>query len=482
MRSNIDIKLNNDKLQYFIAKVKDIPNLQVPELKRIPFGWTAVPVVESSLNCALKFSWTPKLLINEAVRLRITIALDVREEKLIEVFLIDSGEIIGEFDIKYAHVFEVFEIELKAEHAVKALKEGIGLRMIKGSNPLWIFSSSNTSADKLFSPHILIAKETDKLQEFYSRMCSLASVQPFGWMEGCVLDGLMDLGSLALKERAYDTIKNHLSLFFDKTGILKYENPRSEVVDGMINGIETCLPFAVIAKVFPRHPSLDVAIEYWCSHINKEGSIQDGDMLSAEGSYTVAYPLAVLAKQRNRDDLAKLAIRQLMIGKEKLADGDKIHLRTFSDNTHTFTNWGRAYAWYMLGLVRTIIELDGSYDVNELKREFERVADQALTFQQKDGLWCCFVDDVSKMADNSCSAGIAAAIALGIKNNILPDRFSICTNMALIALQKCLTPDGLLTGVAQSNKGGEELQRGEYRVISQMAMGLMAQLIGNQKG
>lgn len=41
---------------------------------------------------------------------------------------------------------------------------------------------------------------------------------------------------------------------------------------------------------------------------------------------------------------------------------------------------------------------------------------------------------------------------------------------------KYLTPDGMLTGVAQSNRGGISLQQSDYRVISQMGMGLMAQL------
>ncbi|MBC7365916.1 MAG: glucuronyl hydrolase, partial [Undibacterium sp.] len=40
-----------------------------------------------------------------------------------------------------------------------------------------------------------------------------------------------------------------------------------------------------------------------------------------------------------------------------------------------------------------------------------------------------------------------------------------------------LPPDGFPAGVAQANKGGERLQRGDYRVIYQMGMGLMAQLI-----
>ncbi|MFP3344827.1 hypothetical protein R0J87_20330, partial [Halomonas sp. SIMBA_159] len=41
-----------------------------------------------------------------------------------------------------------------------------------------------------------------------------------------------------------------------------------------------------------------------------------------------------------------------------------------------------------------------------------------------------------------------------------------------------LTADGMLTGMSQSNKseGREDLQRSDYRVIGQCAMGLFAQL------
>ncbi|MBU3114748.1 hypothetical protein [Clostridium lacusfryxellense] len=241
----MDAKLNDNQLQYHIGKVQDVSKLQVPNSKRIHFGWLAVPVVESNSNDTLKFFWSENPLIDDSVRFRITIALDVREEKLIQVFLINSGQVIGEFDIRYAHVFEIFEIEIKEEYAVNVFKEGIGLRMLKGSQPLWIFSSTNPEADELFSPHILVNKETDKLEKFYNRMFSLASIQPFGWMEGCVLDGLMDLGDGLYKEKANDTIKKHISLFFDDNNNMKYENPRSEAVDGTIYGIENTLVFAV---------------------------------------------------------------------------------------------------------------------------------------------------------------------------------------------------------------------------------------------
>jgi hypothetical protein len=47
---------------------------------------------------------------------------------------------------------------------------------------------------------------------------------------------------------------------------------------------------------------------------------------------------------------------------------------------------------------------------------------------------------------------------------------------ALDGVTRNLTADGLLHGAAQSNRGGEALQRSDYRVISQMGMGLLAQL------
>ena len=60
--------------------------------------------------------------------------------------------------------------------------------------------------------------------------------------------------------------------------------------------------------------------------------------------------------------------------------------------------------------------------------------------------------------------------------NLMPVTAYDAVKKTLDTLWTCLTPDGLLTGVAQSNRGGEKLQRGSYRVLSQMGMGLMAQL------
>jgi len=58
----------------------------------------------------------------------------------------------------------------------------------------------------------------------------------------------------------------------------------------------------------------------------------------------------------------------------------------------------------------------------------------------------------------------------------LPHYLSTKVERTWEGLMQHLTPDGLLKQVAQSNKGGETLQRSGYRVISQMGMGLMGQL------
>jgi unsaturated rhamnogalacturonyl hydrolase len=58
----------------------------------------------------------------------------------------------------------------------------------------------------------------------------------------------------------------------------------------------------------------------------------------------------------------------------------------------------------------------------------------------------------------------------------LPEAMRDAAHRAYEGLLPHVRPDGLLGGVAQSNRNGEELQRSGYRVLSQMAMGLMGQL------
>jgi len=97
-------------------------------------------------------------------------------------------------------------------------------------------------------------------------------------------------------------------------------------------------------------------------------------------------------------------------------------------------------------------------------------------FQDENGMWCSFVDKPETLPDTTATAGIASAIAWGVQQKLLPETDIQKAEKALKSLQNYLTADGFLTHVSQINRGGEALQSNGYRVISQFAMGLMAQL------
>ncbi|MDF2720404.1 MAG: hypothetical protein K0Q59_79, partial [Paenibacillus sp.] len=148
-----------------------------------------------------------------------------------------------------------------------------------------------------------------------------------------------------------------------------------------------------------------------------------------------------------------------------------------------YRNWARGYAWYMLGMTRTWIELSengfgGLAGMDEVAAEIRRIADVAMHWRLPGKLWACYLDIPETEVETSGSSGIAAALALGAKNGLLPTQMLAVAEEALAALIGYLTPDGLLGGVSQHNAGGETLQNSGYRVLSQMGMGLMAQLYG----
>jgi rhamnogalacturonyl hydrolase YesR len=332
-------------------------------------------------------------------------------------------------------------------------------------------------------PHLLIGEEGRPIERYLASMASLSSLQPFGWLEGCVLDGLYSLRSVLGTERMESVITAHLGQFLDEDGQLLYEDLHGRKADGLFTTIEATLPLGVIVKLWPNHPVVTRAVAFWDSSGSSAGGpVIDGDTVTAEGSYTVAYPLATVAALLNRQELAEQAIRQVLLRRDWLAEGNHIHLRYHQQTgTHTFRSWARAYAWYMLGMTRTWIELKESRyadlpGVNEIEDELLRVAQAALSWRQPDGLWSCFLDEPETGIDTSGSAGIAAALALGARHGLLPQHCLVAAKESLSSLEPYLTPDGILSGVAQHNAGGLELQRCGYRVMSQMGMGLMAQL------
>jgi unsaturated rhamnogalacturonyl hydrolase len=459
--------------RHLAARVVSAPDVPLPAGKREPFGWKTAAIGAIPLVLA----WPELPADARPTALRITVGLDVRDEKLIEAYLPESGRVLGAFDVRYACLFQVFEIPLAPADAADIRREGVALRLTKGAE-LRVFTEGDAMPAAL-QPHLLVPGKADAMTEYFARMDSLACVQSFSWQGGCVLDGLLDLAALPAHAPLKDAARRHLARFIIG-GKLVYENHVSAVSDGRIYGIEGTLPFAALAKLEPQSPLLELALNSWAKKHDAEDCIQDGQHTSSEGAYTVGYPLAIIARLRKDDALEQLALTQLRVRQARLFDG-KMFWRTSEPKDGVIGKgnraWARGIAWQMLGFARTLRELKHRSDLAELIAAFQQLAAWIVPYQRADGLWSVFVDKPELTPDTSGSAGIAAALAIGAQQGWLDANARTAAAKTLAGLKPHLTPDGFLGGVSQANKGGEELQRGTYRVIYQMGMGLIAQLI-----
>jgi rhamnogalacturonyl hydrolase YesR len=361
----------------------------------------------------------------------------------------------------------------------------VQLRQTEGTQPVWVLTGagSGPALPVPLRPHLLLDTPTDPLAEFFARLDSLAGVQQFGWMAGCVLDGLGDLAALPAHGHLRRSLREYLALWFKPDGRLVYENLRGEPVDNRISGIGSMLPFGALAREQPDHPALGIALRFWHERAaqDPDGCIIDRANTNTEGAYTVGYPLAALARQRRDPKLAELALRQVMVRQRRLFDGRTLfRVHAVGDDgriSRNERNWCRGIAWQFVGLTRTIIALDGLVDLTAAREEAARLARWVMPFQLPNGLWSVFVDEPKLSPDTSGSAGIAAALALCTRQGWMGPEARAAAERCLAGLRLHLTPDGFLGGASQSNKGGAQLQRSDYRVIYPMGMGLMAQLV-----
>jgi hypothetical protein len=442
-----------------------------PEGKRVPFGWRALAItVEPTL-----LRWPALPADVRPTRLRLTVAIDLKGERYVEASLAGSGRVLGIFDVRNAAVLQPCEIPLLADDAADLCREGVALRLIDGNAPLWVLLDG-AGIDDAHRPHLLVPGSADALSEFHVRFTSLASVQQFGWMEGCVLDGLLDLSDLPGRTDARAVAQRHLDLFI-RGDRLVYEGPENVPADGAIYGIEGTLPFAALARLQPAHPLLELPLAWWRKESDHEGAVIDWISTTSEGSYTVGYPLALIARQRRDEALERMALTQVRLRQARLFVDGAFWRLSRSDGTRANRNWARGLAWHLLGAVRTLGVLHHRTDSRELIADLARLAEWSQSFQRRDGLWSVFIDEPGLTHDTAGSAGIAAALAIGANQGLFPAGARDAARRALPGLVANLTADGFLGGVSPSNKGGEELQRSSYRILYPMGMGLVAQLI-----
>ncbi len=431
-----------------------------------PYGFGCFTVAPGTDGAVLSWSGAAP---RTAARLRLAVAVDQRENKELAVALARSGRRLGVLDLRLSCPFETFDLELSARDATAAAKEGLRLTLRKGTTPLWLLRTGEPRFEAPgLMPQLYAAQGARPLEEFRARMDSLDSLAPLTWMGGCVLDGLRDLG---LKRG----LARHLEYNFQRPG--------GEIPEVLFAGVESTLPIAVLAAELPGHPAVARALAHWKAREDPEGAVVGG-ATSAEGCYTIGYPLAMIWRAQRRPDARESALRQLRLRQQRLVVGDDIWLRWHPDGRRTYQNWSRGVAWYFLGITRTLAALGPGEDLDDLRAECRRVAEWAVRRQRPDGLWSGFVHEPRVKPDTSGSSGIAAALALGVRHGWLPPAFLEAARKTARGVERFLTPDGFLTGVSQSNKreGGEDLQRSDYRVALQFGMGLFGQLLAALEG
>jgi len=460
--------------QYWLAQVELLP-FSLPQNKTVPFDW---PVAEIPADGKMVFlKWNSKTVpTNKTFRLRITSATDVREACMLEISLAGSEQKIGNVNIQFAHYMQPFEIEIPTEQLPQILVQGITLRMVKGTKPFWFFIR-NEKINKVpdaYLPHLLVSGAAADNGAWKNRLSSLSSLSTFGWMEGCVLDGLSMMA--AQDATAKKMLGVHLQKYF-ANNTLVYENLNNQRSSEKISTVESILPFAMLAMENFNHAMLQTAIEFCSAHADKNGVVADDAgtdrTLKTEECYTIAYPLAILAKKLNRPELEQMAIANLSARVKLLFDNNIIYQRAKESGKQEFGNWARGAGWYLLGLAKTLTVLPQNEATQPLRSAFVDGMVLVLKYQQPTGLWNCFLHQPETGIETSGSAIIAAAMAYGYSQKLLPVAYKEAAEKCRAGLQKYFTPDGFLTGTAQVNKGGESLQRNGFRVISPYTLGFI---------
>jgi len=468
--------------EYFIAKVK-APLVQLPNQKTIPFDWSVAEMAPDGEP--VFFSWNAiEDIDNKHLRFRLTSATDIREECSLELKLANTGERVGLLNIQFAHYMQPFEAVIEQEKIQSVLKQGLSITMIKGTRPFWFFipvKNSNVIPES-YLPHCMIYTTSLVVDEWKNRLLSGASLSTFGWMEGCVVDGISMMAKQ--DDRAIKILDKHLDAYFSKDTLVyeTYANIRKEKE---INNVESILPFALLAMRFPDHAMLETAIQFCIDHADSNGVVADqkgnNRTLKTEECYTIAYPLAMLANTLNRPQLREMAIANLKARVDLLFRNSIIFQNANEKGIPAYGNWARGVAWYLLGLVKTLAILPADSNTVELKKALIDASEIVLLYQQPNGLWNCFLHQPETGIETSGSAAIAAALAFGYAHKLLPETSKTAAEKCYTGLQAHFTPDGYLTGTAQVNKGGEALQRNGFRVISPYTLGFLGILDASLK-
>jgi hypothetical protein len=315
-----------------------------------------------------------------------------------------------------------------------------------------------------------------------------------GWMIGCTTTGLWDLYTTG-NPRFLETLKRMLAgvgegLPLEPGNLTDPVNLGASVVEMSLSAsavalnsrLESFAPVAALAKIQRLEPTPQREAVLAASAEKILAVIRTPrDFLTTEGCFTLAFPLAAMAKTLGEPEWFGLAARECLERWEFLARGDRIVQRVYQDGRTQMVNWARGIAWLVLGTAQTVRELPPGQR-EELVSRLCQVAPLLLERQRPDGLWNVFTDRPDAGPETSGSAGIAAGLAIAAKEGWLGSEARAAAERCLEGLEPYLEPDGCLGGVSQHNPAGEEALQIGYRIRSAWGTGLYAQLVAALTG
>lgn len=398
--------------------------------------------------------------------LRLTIALDHRADSRV-VVSDANGQLISSCEVRYAGGYQPSDVALPDNVA------GPLSMRIEGA-PLWVVTGGLADA----GVHAWSSDgEDDREAVALALLAEPRCQQNFSWKDGCITDALVDLGRVTGDPR-YVAALTRRAHHFVSDGKFRYEDHVNEPRENRFYGIEGGLSVAALMDQ-PGGELLEALLrQFWdTERTQADGTISDGRHLSTEGNYCVAWPMALMARRASDRALAERACAQLRVRRERMRTGESLWQARNGDEPGRLAGWARAVAWYLLGWARTLAAIHGLKEWDpDLVAEFQRAAAWTQRWQRREGLWGNFIDDATSVVDTSGSAGIATALAWGQALGLLGSDARDAAGRARQGLHQYLIADGWLSGCAQENKGGDALQRGDYRVCAPFGLGLWGQL------
>jgi unsaturated rhamnogalacturonyl hydrolase len=166
-----------------------------------------------------------------------------------------------------------------------------------------------------------------------------------------------------------------------------------------------------------------------------------------------------LASVTGRDEFYDFATEQLLSYTTLLFNGEmNLFYHQYDGSTKQVNGafWGRGNGWALLGYLKTLNLLPKQHHAYEqIATIFTRLANSLLRFQHSDGTWSTVLDQPEFYREASLPAMFGYGIKAGIEAGLLPDSYMPAVTLAWEAVQRNLTPDGLLRGVSVATPPGD---------------------------